>query len=1165
VKTRLFLVALLSAVLVILIFGLTGGVTAQRSQHLEKPEMKLSTNLTLVSISPISFANGVNLPVTIMGSNLDTVVSATLGTVALRNLEIVSSTQVTALIPWSIVTGTYDLKLTDSNGLSATLTGAVTVTQGDLNWTSNGPYGGGLYNIVIDPVDASRMYVSAGRSGLWRSQNGGTSWDFSLITPFPRRVQIAYPTPGQPPIMYLGNALGVGAVVRSLDYGQTWESKGLTTTTGEINAFVRPGQPNWVYASVDQDDPFGGLYKSTDQGEHWAIVSGTSGLRVNAVAFDPDHPNLNIVIGTASGQVYTTTDDGVTWSNPITLANRIGQLYFAPTLYNGKRSLFAMPCTYELSCDNDEDVSYQSTDGGQTWITLTVAPTPNNNNGRVSELTFHDSIPGLMWAAVGDGYYSEDGGATWQPVGGGLHKAGGSFAVVPGGATRQTTTLFAVFGDGLYKSTDGGDSWQETDTGIGAVLARAIAISPFNADEAYIAAGTKGLLHTFDGGRNWQSLPAPIGRFDAPIAPDPFIDGRVYFGYGTRVENTPTVRVSSDHGFTFTEHTLTLPPKYAGQSAGVAAIAPDPQTPNRLLAGVCRGDSGFGLIYASTDGGVTWIQQTILTDTKCISQLIFDPNNPNVVYAGTYGSGLLRSTDGGATWSLLEHQASTNYLAVEIDPKDSNSIYIATGNTHNGVPSGVFATHDGGDTWLKMTGAGGTVWAVKLCKVGVNNWLYAATMDGLRYLKTIPDDPTSQWESATGIAATATVDGFNCATEDGRVVSYIGTSGGIVNTSLSVARQPTAAAGSKNMGGGIYRAMLTDSQYESLYGTLGWKLSNRSGFGKHNNQIFALEVFNGQLYAATAGAEGRVWRLTQANTWTPSSEVGMSSTYSQTNDAIFDLVTFNGQLYASISGATEGQIWRTANGTDWNKVTSSEFISNRTATVMVVFSNTLYAATSAAAVEIWRSSTGNSGSWQPVMQDSFGNPNNSYVSGAAVMSGTLYFSVVNGVDGITIWRTTNGITWTQASTYGFGNAANAGAGGLATLNGYLYAGTRNDTTGGQIWRYNGTTWSQVVADGFGNVNNFRIDSLYTINNWLFAVARNSTTGLQVRRTTNGTDWTALNLNGLGNTKNVGTIWSNASTAFANSFYLGTANGAIGGEIWQYSIYPISVYLPLVRK
>jgi hypothetical protein len=1156
VKTRLFLVALLSALLVILIFGLTGGVTAQKDQHLEKPKMELSANLTLVSISPSSFANGVNMPVTIIGNNLDAVVSATLGTVALRNLEIVSSTQVTALVPWSIITGSYDLKLTDSNGLSATLTGAVTVTEGDLNWTSNGPYGGDLWDVVIDPVNSSRMFVSGYRSGLWTTADGGANWDYSNTDPLLERARIVYSATDQPPAIYVSN-------YRSLDYGQTWEDNAPPAYSavqggGEHpNHFIRPDQPTWVYFGIaprNDVEPLGGVYTSTDRGDTWSFITSTSGLNVTALGFDPDNHDY-MIVGTTGGQVYTSINSGATWSAPITLADHIQQLMFEPTLYSGKRSQWAVSA-YGWQYHND--MIYRSRDGGQTWTSIQVI-----TGSPIYDIAFHDSISGLLWSAVGNGYYSEDDGDTWQPIGAGLDEVHG-FVVVPGAISRQTTTLFAITKNGLYKSTDGGATWAESDNGLGANLANWIAISPFNADEAYASTEAKGVQHTVDGGRHWQSLPIRTPRYNnISIATDPFTDGKVYFGNDFVV--TPTVRVSTDHGRTFTEYQITLPITYAGRSADVK-ITPAPTIHNRLLAGLCLGDGDLGFIYASVDGGATWTQQTTPADIKCITRLTFDPTHPNIVYAGSSGYGLLRSTDSGATWVPLANQPTTgSFMSIEIDPNDSNSIYLAV-FAWDPVPAGIFVTHDSGDTWLQMTGVDGPDWALKFCKVGESNWLYAATMSGLRYLRSIPDDPTTPWQSATGIAATATVDGFNCATEDGRVVTYIGTSGGIVNTSSNVARQPTAAAGSQNMGGGIYRALTPGSLYE----TPGWKLRNRSGFGNHNNMISALEVFNGQLYAATSnwadGGGARVWRLTQANNWTLVSEVGMSSTYSQTNPALTDLVTFNGQLYASLGwGANEGQIWRTSNGTDWTKVTGNEFggSTKRTVTVMTVFSNTLYAA-AGTPVEIWRSNTGDKGSWERVAQNGLGNPNNTNMTGAATFNGALYVSLVNTVDGISVWRTANGTMWTQVNTSGFGDVGNSDSGGMATLNGYLYVGMRNTTTGGQVWRFDGTNWSRVVADGFGNVNN-EIDSLYTVQNWLFAVAGNTTTGLQVRRTTNGTDWTALNLNGLGNSNNTFVLWSNSSTAFANSFYLGIWNGTSGGEVWQYVIYPVSVYLPLVRK
>jgi photosystem II stability/assembly factor-like uncharacterized protein len=816
VKTRIFIISLLPALLAMLIFGSAGPVGAQTQQHIEKPGLGPSADPGLGSISPASFANGVNMPVTITGSNLDTVTSATLGTVALRNVEVTGSTEFSALVPWSIAPGTYDLTVRSQAGPDAVLPGAVTISAGATDWTSNGPYGGDLSNVVVDPVDPSRAYVSAGRSGLWKSQDGGAQWGFSLVTLFPNRTQIVYPTPGQPPVMYVGGDAGLG-MVRSTDYGQTWvrkvpaEFNVLQSSGGVVvHPFLRPDQPNWVYVtfkSRQQDnEPLAGLYRSTDFGNTWSsVIGGTSGLNLTALAFDPAQPGLNMIMGTDSGQVYASADGGVTLGDPITFphASYIGGLVFAPTLNaSGHHTLWVITGD---SNNEGTEYAYRSSDGGLTWTEVRVAPGSRN-----SGVTYHDSIPGLLWSAAGHGYYSDDDGDSWDPLGAGLDEAHG-FAVVPGAASRQTTTLFAATVSGLYRSTNGGDTWQESDQGLGANLARTIVPSPFNADEAYAATQAKGLLHTFDGGRSWQSLPIPIGGNAAAIAPDPFVDGKVYIGDdpGSGWSLPPTVRVSGNHGSTFTEYSILLPPAHAGQTAAVAALAPDPQTPNRLLAGVCRlGDSGFGLIYASPDGGATWTPQETPPGITCITLLATDPQDPNVVYAGTAYSGLLRSADRGATWTLLANQpteASSQSLA--IDPSDSHSIYLST-YSGNG-DDGVFATHDGGDTWVRMTGAkGGFVPTVKLVKVGADYWLYAATTSGLCFLRTIPDDPTTPWETASGMAGVAAAAGFNAATEDGRVVYYIGTSGGTVSSSASADHRLTTAAVSQNIPGGIYRSLV---------------------------------------------------------------------------------------------------------------------------------------------------------------------------------------------------------------------------------------------------------------------------------------------------------------------------------------------------------------------
>ena len=141
----------------------------------------------------------------------------------------------------------------------------------------------------------------------------------------------------------------------------------------------------------------------------------------------------------------------------------------------------------------------------------------------------------------------------------------------------------------------------------------------------------------------------------------------------------------------------------------VVAVALDPQNPETVYAGTW----GRG-VFKSVDGGASWLPATNGLDNLYIQSLAVDPLVPSVLYAGTYKDGMYKSLDGGQSWFAINTniQAEAIVYTIAIDRSDSNYIYIGTrGISNNGEPpwNGVaYRSTDGGANWEKMiTSLGG--------------------------------------------------------------------------------------------------------------------------------------------------------------------------------------------------------------------------------------------------------------------------------------------------------------------------------------------------------------------------------------------------------------------------------------------------------------------------
>ena len=160
--------------------------------------------------------------------------------------------------------------------------------------------------------------------------------------------------------------------------------------------------------------------------------------------------------------------------------------------------------------------------------------------------------------------------------------------------------------------------------------------------------------------------------------------------------------------------------------ASIGAIAVAPSAPETIYVGsgesTLRDSMGFGNgMYKSTDAGATWTHIG-LADTQHIGKIAVDPRNPSVLFVAAIGHlyapnaerGVFRSRDGGKSWQkVLFKNADVGAVEVVIDPTNPNVVYAGLWNTRrppwytyaptNGPGGGIFKSTDGGDSWTQLT------------------------------------------------------------------------------------------------------------------------------------------------------------------------------------------------------------------------------------------------------------------------------------------------------------------------------------------------------------------------------------------------------------------------------------------------------------------------------
>ena len=308
-------------------------------------------------------------------------------------------------------------------------------------WTSN---------IGFPLVNA--LETSFGARPLWKSTNGGVTWNPSEDPPFTGVLGLAV-TPGNSEALYAATSQGL---FQSTDGGVSWSASGSGIASGAVGAVaVNPANPRMLYAGTflgDTNLGTGAVYQSRDGGSTWtAVDSGLAG--VMQLAIDPQNPlNVYSVLGT--GDVRKSADGGATWS---TVQKGITNIALDP---HASGSVWAyipaghgfpigfLGATSRPALAGPTAMLLHSADGGATWTQIpSVQPT---GPGVVVD---GSANPSTIYAGLAA--RSTDGGTTWQPLSLLVNGLNGGTAL----ATDSSGLLFAAQGCPMFSSGNKGQTW----------------------------------------------------------------------------------------------------------------------------------------------------------------------------------------------------------------------------------------------------------------------------------------------------------------------------------------------------------------------------------------------------------------------------------------------------------------------------------------------------------------------------------------------------------------------------------------------------------------------------------------------------------------------------------------------------------------------------------
>ena len=566
---------------------------------------------------------------------------------------------------------------------------------------------------------------------------------YRLVGPFRGgRVLAVAGIPGDPQTYYFGAASG--GVWKSSDSGAHWTplfDKEAIASTGSVA--VAPSDPNILYVGSGEGCLRGnisygdGVYRSNDGGKTWKNLGLRDTRHIPKVLVDPRNPEIVLVaaLGHAFGPnhergVFRTTDGGKTWANTLFVDDHTGatDLAFAPTnpniVFASMYQVQRQPWTFVSGGPGSG--LYRSNDGGATWKHLEGHGLPEGLLGKIG-VSVSGADPNRVYAMIeaekGGLYRSQDGGDTWTRVNDDERYRQRAWYFSHIFADPKDVDTVYVLNTGMFRSTDGGKSFNLLPAPHGDH--HALWIDPTN-PQRMINGDDGGATISIDGGRNWTpQLNQPTAQFYHVAADNRF----PYYIFGAQQDNTALATASwSDFGIIGMRNWYEVPESES------AFMAPDPRDGNIVYGagqGVVRFDkhneqardvSPWPIDFAGHGVGdfphrFQWTEP-----------ILFSPHDPNVIY--TAGEVVFKTTNQGKTWTPISPDLTRNDKSKQkasggpITEDNTSVEYYDTvfalaesplekGLLWAGSDDGlIHITRNGGGSWQNITPSGMPEWGM---------------------------------------------------------------------------------------------------------------------------------------------------------------------------------------------------------------------------------------------------------------------------------------------------------------------------------------------------------------------------------------------------------------------------------------------------------------------